>query len=1072
MRIGRGGASWNAPDASASPPTGRGKKLVALAATMGMGASLFGLTTLATSAGAAPNYVGFKNGCVAASAIGDQFEYPATGFTVDAPATAHPGEQIVIRYTVDAGSYPDKGGGGLATTTNISRQKIDMQLPSGTAYVSGSIVPNSAINISGTTPNVLLVGATGGTNNTGVPDPNGTVIRMSGNNQIITSAATSGQSDSGILIPKTKKNLDGSTNSNGDTWFKLPAFEATLTVTATPGSTIEPTVRQDNGGTTWGSLNAYATSLAKASAFLLGTQYAPTRCVPTDTQEGPLNDGAGPLASIAVVAWNTSTGLVATPSTADQGNNVELKATVTSSGSGLATMNGNVVFKDGGSPIGTVAINGSGVATFNTSSLSVGTHSITAEYAGNTDFNGSVSSAQTVTINAPAPLTDPTDTSVSGPATALVDAEVELVATVTSSGGTPSGDVEFFDGIDSLGTETLDGSGQATLTTQFYTAGTHSITASYLGDSNFDPSSSPTPWDVTVRNASQTHVTASPTSVTGSGSVTVTATVADSGGPIPGASGSVEFFVDNVSAGTSAVSSSVATKSVSLSGEGGHVIKAVYSGGGDLAGSTGYALGNVFAVGATESPVTGALSVQGSFLENPISADLPAGNLVSVLGDDGNGGTNLNGVLDFAELQLPIPDFGVVVGITIGQGGLFEGNVDSNGDATANFDMYFKVNSADLGGGPAPMAGDCLIGPMPVSFTGVQTGNIVSLSASGFMVSPMDDAGCGGLGGIINAFLAGDNTSMDLNIELPAEDTVVSGTVTDGTNPLGGIRVHLMDAATLSPVDMTLTAVDGSYAFDDVAPGNYKVRFTDPRAEFLTQWNGGALSGTLASTISVTEATTTTVDATMDTGDNRFTGKVTGVNNAPLAGVKVAVQDLDGRVVASTRTDSAGEYTIKGIPEGDYKVRFAAPDGTLYSTVWNGRASSFASADQIALSGRVYVAVKLPYRAFTGTVTDSSSNPIEGAKVVVLEITGYDQSGAPTVNRVARTFTAADGSYTMPGVPAGDYIVQSGADGYSNVFYDGKLARRNAAIVTVDDSGSLVGLDEINFVLPGGNQGI
>ena len=70
---------------------------------------------------------------------------------------------------------------------------------------------------------------------------------------------------------------------------------------------------------------------------------------------------------------------------------------------------------------------------------------------------------------------------------------VTFTATVTPSSGTvtPAGTVTFTDGTTALGTSGLNGSGVATLTTTALTAsGSHSITASYSGNSNFVASTS------------------------------------------------------------------------------------------------------------------------------------------------------------------------------------------------------------------------------------------------------------------------------------------------------------------------------------------------------------------------------------------------------------------------------------------------------------------------------------------------------------------------------------------------------------------------------------------------------
>ncbi len=68
----------------------------------------------------------------------------------------------------------------------------------------------------------------------------------------------------------------------------------------------------------------------------------------------------------------------------------------------------------------------------------------------------------------------------------LLKNNVVLTATVTSSTtGTPTGTVNFVDGSTSLGSTPMDNTGTATLPISTLTAGSHSITTVYAGDSNF-----------------------------------------------------------------------------------------------------------------------------------------------------------------------------------------------------------------------------------------------------------------------------------------------------------------------------------------------------------------------------------------------------------------------------------------------------------------------------------------------------------------------------------------------------------------------------------------------------------
>jgi hypothetical protein len=67
---------------------------------------------------------------------------------------------------------------------------------------------------------------------------------------------------------------------------------------------------------------------------------------------------------------------------------------------------------------------------------------------------------------------------------------VTFTATVSGSGGTPTGTVTFKDGAATLGTGALNGSGVAVFSTSALGAGNHGITASYGGDANFTASTS------------------------------------------------------------------------------------------------------------------------------------------------------------------------------------------------------------------------------------------------------------------------------------------------------------------------------------------------------------------------------------------------------------------------------------------------------------------------------------------------------------------------------------------------------------------------------------------------------
>jgi hypothetical protein len=93
----------------------------------------------------------------------------------------------------------------------------------------------------------------------------------------------------------------------------------------------------------------------------------------------------------------TTTTLASSSNPSTHGSSVKFTATVHASSGPTPT--GSVTFKDGSTTLGTGAINGSGVATFSTTTLAVGTHSITAAYPGTANDLSSASTALSQQVN-------------------------------------------------------------------------------------------------------------------------------------------------------------------------------------------------------------------------------------------------------------------------------------------------------------------------------------------------------------------------------------------------------------------------------------------------------------------------------------------------------------------------------------------------------------------------------------------------------------------------------------------------------------------------------------------------
>ncbi|WFR71069.1 Ig-like domain-containing protein [Prescottella defluvii] len=233
--------------------------------------------------------VSFNEACRASSVI-DVDNLRTDMVTVEAPATVEPGQQFTYRIQTGPQSYPATSS--RATTISVSRLKNDFEIPANAIFVGATVVAGTGINLDNVAPNVLRIDDNGVVN-----DASGGVLRLSGNNEVIGNSPSSNtDSEGGILVPKNSKNLDGSTNPNGDTWFQMPAVEVTMT--AGQSGVITPKLRTAGAAGDFDNDANFNTSLAKASLF--GTHWAATRCSPRDTPNGPLNGGAGPLATITI----------------------------------------------------------------------------------------------------------------------------------------------------------------------------------------------------------------------------------------------------------------------------------------------------------------------------------------------------------------------------------------------------------------------------------------------------------------------------------------------------------------------------------------------------------------------------------------------------------------------------------------------------------------------------------------------------------------------------------------------------------------------------------------------------
>jgi hypothetical protein len=302
----------------------------------------------------------------------------------------------------------------------------------------------------------------------------------------------------------------------------------------------------------------------------------------------------------------TTTGLSSNAASAVYGQNVTFTAQVTSS-SGVPS--GTVTFMDGATTLSSSTLNSSGIATYSTTALSGGSHSITAVYGGDATHQTSTSAVVGETISRAGTtlsLGTSTNSTVFGQSLTLT----ATISIVSPGAGTPGGTVTFLDGSTTIGTGSVNAAtNQATLTISSLAVGGHSITASYAGDTNFVGSTSSSVTD-TVSQASTTTTLAATTATVYGQSVSFSATVA----PVsPGAgtpTGSIQFVIDSVNFGSlvTLVNGSAVSAATNLLSVASHSIVAMYLDDANFTTSTSAAATQVVNAAATTTTVVSSAS--------------------------------------------------------------------------------------------------------------------------------------------------------------------------------------------------------------------------------------------------------------------------------------------------------------------------------------------------------------------------------------------------------------------------------------------------------------------------------
>ncbi len=293
-----------------------------------------------------------------------------------------------------------------------------------------------------------------------------------------------------------------------------------------------------------------------SAAFTTATLTQGTHSITAVYNGDSANAGSTSAVLSQVVKINSGLTMTASPSPAAAGQAVTITATMNSAATGT------VQFKDGVTVLATVPVT-AGTATYSTSTLAAGSHTLSANYSGDATYiNSSTSIVKTILATSSVSIA-----SNANPTT--VGQSVTFTALVTPA--TATGTIQFLDGGTVIGTASLT-SGVASFSTVSLVKGTHSIVASYSGDSASAAANSGALAQVVKAVASVTIASSLNPAVTGQ-SIVLAATVAPAG-----ATGTIQLLDGGAVIGTVTLGSGSPQFSVSWNAPGAHSITVFYSG--------------------------------------------------------------------------------------------------------------------------------------------------------------------------------------------------------------------------------------------------------------------------------------------------------------------------------------------------------------------------------------------------------------------------------------------------------------------------------------------------------------
>lgn len=272
-----------------------------------------------------------------------------------------------------------------------------------------------------------------------------------------------------------------------------------------------------------------------------------------------------------------------------------------------------------------------------------------------------------------------------------------------------------------------------------------------------------------------------------------------------------------------------------------------------------------------------------------------------------------------------------------------------------------------------------------------------------------------------------------------------------GEAGIAGVQLSIVPIATLAGTTATTqtvtTAADGSYSVSGLPPGTYSIiEVTQPPGYLDGLARAGTLGGTAVNpgdkivNVKLTSGQSSQENdfgkllpgqisgfVGLDTADNQQNN----TSDPPLAGVQVQLLDAGGNVLATTTTNSQGQYQFTNLALGNYSVRQTVPSGDSFDAEFTGSLGGSATTSNVisaititdSSQGTGYNFYDVPPPSISGYVrfdsTDDGQNNPAHPPLVGVTVELRDAAG----NILQTTQTDVNGYYEFDCVTAGSYQV-------------------------------------------------